>query len=403
LIKVIFIFLSLTLYASNIETKIIKTKSHITLTKNKISNMNATLDGLVKQINKQTDILNNINNKISILNKKITLLKQTLNNNKKNLQKLQIQKEKLEKQKENLQSEVIEFISNNYTAQKQEISSVDDLINSEILLTVSKISGKKMSSIASLYSQINSKIKDITNLIDMIKNSATLLEKKKQELAKLKQQQYQKLKVLNAKKTVYKKKLQQLINEQNRMQNQLAKLNIIQKENAKKAREEAKRRAEIAYNRKIKYNSGADKIKVKDYGNVYMKTKTARYRGPKTISPVKNAKIIKKFGAYIDPIYHISLYNDSITFQTRPNEKVRAIFSGKVVFVSNQNNNKMIVIEHKNHLHSIYAKLSKISPFIKKDYRVKKNDIIAKTDGKLEFEVTYKTYPINPLQVINLK
>jgi len=365
--------------------------------------MNTTLDKLVKQINNQRDILNTLNKKISNLNTKINVLKHNLVKSNKNLQNLQNQKNKMEIQKEKLQKEVIEFISNNYTAQKAEVSSVDDLINNEILLTVSKISGNKMANIASLYSQINSKIQTITNLINDIKNSATILQKKKVELAHLKKQQYQKLKTLNSQKLAYKRKLQQLISEQNKMQNQLAKLHIIQKETARKAQEEAKRKAQIAYQKNIKYNKAADKVKVKDYGNVYMKTRTARYRGEKTISPVRNGKIIKKFGAYIDPVYHISLYNDSITFQTNPNTKVRAIFNGKVVFVSNQNNNKMIVIEHKHHLHSIYAKLSRISPFIKKGYRVRKGDIIAKTDGKLEFEVTYKTYPINPLQVINVK
>jgi septal ring factor EnvC (AmiA/AmiB activator) len=403
LIKIILIFLSLTLYASNITTKIKKTKTNIVYTKNRISNMNATLDKLVKQINKQRDVLNSLNRKISNLNSKIDVLKQNLVKSSKNLQSLQNQKNKMQMQKEKLQKEVIEFISNNYTAQKAEVSSVDDLINNEILLTVTKISGKKMANIASLYSQINSKIQTITNLINNIKNSATVLKKKKAELAHLKKRQYQKLKALNSQKLAYKRKLQKLINEQNKMQSQLAKLHIIQKEAARKAQEEAKRKAQIAYQKNLKYNKAANKVKVKDYGNVYMKTRTARYRGKKTISPVRNGKIIKKFGAYIDPIYHISLYNDSITLKTKPNAKVRAIFSGKVVFVSNQNNNKMIVIQHKNHLHSIYAKLSRISPFIKKDYKVKKGEIIAKTDGKLEFEVTYKTYPINPIKVINLR
>jgi murein DD-endopeptidase MepM/ murein hydrolase activator NlpD len=134
-----------------------------------------------------------------------------------------------------------------------------------------------------------------------------------------------------------------------------------------------------------------------------MKTKTRKYYGEKTISPVKNAIIIKKFGSYIDPIYHISIYNDSITLKTKPYAKVRAIFNGIVIFVSKQHNNKMIVIKHKNNLYSIYAKLDRISPFIKKGYRVRKGDVIAKTNGEFEFEITYKTYPINPLQVINLK
>jgi hypothetical protein len=40
-----------------------------------------------------------------------------------------------------------------------------------------------MANIASLYSQINSKIQTITNLINNIKNSATVLKKKKAEMS----------------------------------------------------------------------------------------------------------------------------------------------------------------------------------------------------------------------------
>jgi murein DD-endopeptidase MepM/ murein hydrolase activator NlpD len=195
-------------------------------------------------------------------------------------------------------------------------------------------------------------------------------------------------------KIKYKKELNKIIANQNKLQNQLAKLKIIQTKALQKQRELANRKLNTKKLTKI------DNVKVKNYGNIYMKTRTIRYRGNKTIPPVRGV-ITKKFGAYTDPVYHIALYNDSITIKTKPNTKVRAIFSGTVVFVGNTSDGKMIVIKHRNHLHSIYAKLAKISPFIKKGYRVKKGEIIAKVNNELEFEITYKTLPINPLKVVN--
>jgi len=402
--NLILIFFSFTfLFATNnIDLKIKKTKKTIFYTKTQISNMNADLDKLVKNINKQKEILNKIDKKISEVNSKIKLLESNFYKNVKNITLLEKQKEKLEKQKQILQKEVINFISNNYSIESEDETSLNDLINHYILINFSKISSKKMAKIANLYSQINSQINEISKKIILIRNQKKLLEKKKREIALLQKEHYKKLVALNNQKILYKKKLKKLLNEQKLIQNQLAKLNIIKKKQMLENMERAKREAKIRYNR-TKNLSKADKIKVKNYGNLYMKSKIARYRGKKTIAPVRNGKIIKQFGAYIDPIYHIALYNDSITLKTPPNEKVRAIFSGKVVFVSNNRNNKMIVIEHKNHLHSIYAKLSRVSPFVKKGYRVKKGEIIAKSSGELEFEVTYKTYPINPSNVIDLK
>ena len=145
-----------------------------------------------------------------------------------------------------------------------------------------------------------------------------------------------------------------------------------------------------------------EEIKVKKVGSAYFKPKTATYKGRKTIPPVYG-KVIKKFGSYIDPIYKIKIYNDSITIKAKPNSVVRSIMSGKVVYIGENGDKKVIFIKHPGNLFSIYANLEKISPLLKKGSYVKRGQIIARVKDALEFEVTYKDRPINPLKVIKLR
>ena len=413
--KFMIVFLALFLYAANIDKKITTTKTTLNQTRTKISNMNSQLDSIVKKINREEIYLSNINKQISILNQKIKELQKSLNKNNEYLTKLTNKRKLLIAKKDELEQKVIDFIANNYYIQNSNTTSQKDLVNEEILKVIAKESAKKMDKISTLYEDIDTQIQKITTAINKIKNTKAILQKRKQELAELKRKKQQNIKQLQAIKLKYKQELQKIISNQNKLQNQLSKLNIIKTEELKKQRElakqrlkelkklkEAKRQAEQQarqQEKQAKKVSKIDKLKVKNYGNIYMKSKTIKYRGAKTIPPVKGI-ITKKFGAYTDPVYRIALYNDSITIKTKPNAKVRAIFSGKVVFVGDTNEGKMIVIKHNNRLHSIYAKLSRISPFIKKGYRVKKGEVIAKVDNELEFEVTYKTLPINPLQVI---
>jgi len=390
--KFILIFLTIFLYGANIDKTIKKTKKHLTSTKTKISNMNNRLDRIVKKIKKEENYLLSLKKQINNLNTKINNLQKSLKAKNKTLNLLENQQQNLLIKKSMLEKKVIDFVSNNYYLQNTNIVNEQDLINEEILKVVAKESAKKMNNISNLYTQINTKIKQISQMIYDIKHSKDVLQNKKNELAKLQIQRKKYISQLQSIKSKYKKELNKIIASQNRLQNQLAKLNIIKTKELHKQRE-------LANKRLTKNSLKVDKVRVKNYGNIYMHSKTARYRGVKTIPPLRGI-ITKKFGAYKDPVYRIALYNDSITIKTKPNTKVRAIFSGRVVFVGNTSDGKIIVLKHKNNLHSIYAKLSKVSPFIKKGYRVKKGEVIAKVDKELEFEVTYKTLPINPLEVI---
>ena len=77
--------------------------------------------------------------------------------------------------------------------------------------------------------------------------------------------------------------------------------------------------------------------------------------------------------------------------------------SGKVVYIGENGNKKVIFIKHSGNLFSIYANLEKISPLLKKGSFVKKGQIIARVKDALEFETTYKDKPINPLKIIKLR
>jgi septal ring factor EnvC (AmiA/AmiB activator) len=376
------------MYGNSVDKKIETTKSTLQNTKNRILIMNKKLDKIAQQIYKQTIYLNNINTQIALLNQKILDLENILKNTKESVTSLEYKKMKLLKKRKIFQKELIDFISKNYYIKNRNITSFRDVINEEILKVVAKQSSKKLDKIYKSYTNIDTEIANINNKIKEIKEAKSILLNRKEQMAQLKKQKSQNLLQLNKIKLSYKTELQKVIASQNRLQEQLAKLNII-KEKLKQEKLNKKREQKI------------EKIKIKNYANIYMRPKTARYRGKKTIPPL-NGVIVKHFGAYTDPIYNISLYNDSITIKPpKTPAKVRAIMNGKVVFVGESNEGKIIVIQHKNKLHSIYAKLDRISPFVKKGYRVKKSEVIAKVDKELEFEVTYKTLPINPKEVVN--
>ena len=66
---------------------------------------------------------------------------------------------------------------------------------------------------------------------------------------------------------------------------------------------------------------------------VQKKKEIATYRGIKTISPLENATLDKAFGEYVDPVYNINIFNESVTLKVQKElNKVLSVFDGKVVF-----------------------------------------------------------------------
>jgi len=358
---IIFIFSITILFAYNVNV----TKNEILKTKYYISKMNKKLDSLAKEIQYKQHLLKRLNYKIYKLNLEIKKLQNTLSNSNKTLSELMDLKKGYEEKAQNIQNQITNFISENYFINTIKIENINDLINKEISKAILKKYSNKINSLIKQNRQILAKINIINKKINTILQKKEQLKTKRKKLFNLLKEQKKELQALKKQKLKYKQKLQALINKQKNLQNKLVKLNIINQN---------------AFKPKISY-----------------------YKGEKTLSPIRGI-IIKKFGSYIDPIYHIRINNPSITIKPyEKNSVVRSILDGRVVYIGPYNDKKVIIIKHKNNLFSIYANLDKVSPLLRQGSFVKRGQIIARVKNTLEFEITYKEKPINPLKVVSIK
>jgi murein DD-endopeptidase MepM/ murein hydrolase activator NlpD len=82
------------------------------------------------------------------------------------------------------------------------------------------------------------------------------------------------------------------------------------------------------------------------------------------------------------------------------NAKVKTVFNGKVIYADKTAVlNNIVIVEHINGLHTIYANLSQIAPDIKKGKKVKQGYTIGRVEDELVFEVTQKSLHINPIRL----
>lgn len=133
----------------------------------------------------------------------------------------------------------------------------------------------------------------------------------------------------------------------------------------------------------------------------YHNINTTKYKGAKTIAPLDDFTIEKRFGPYYDPVYKMKVFNESITLVPKGDDKVKSVLDGKVVFAKDTPILKrVVIIEHKNNIHTIYAQLDKIAPTIKPGSTVKKGYTIGRVENVLKFEVTLKDKHIDPLELI---
>lgn len=273
--------------------------------------------------------------------------------------------------------------------------------------------------------------------------------KKRKSYAQQKLKKEKLRKKLSGDEEKYNMKLEKIVDKQNSLRSTLAKLNILRTKEVEEARKRAaaekeamrlekKRQREIRKakalartkarkakealrNAKTKEEKkkarlaakAAEKEKKKVYkksakvrqvNSSYKKSKTYAYKGGKTISPLPGSKLVKKFGTYVDPVYKIKIFNESITLKSSsPNAKVKNILNGKVVFAGKSSMlGKVVVVSHSRKIHTVYAGLSKIAPTIHVGAKIKKGYVVGKVNEKLIFQATKNSKHINPLKLIKI-
>ncbi|MDD2448464.1 MAG: peptidoglycan DD-metalloendopeptidase family protein [Sulfurimonas sp.] len=399
LFLVIILASSMVFAKTSVDSDIKKTSSKLSTFSKSYSNLNEKMDDTAKAILKQKK-------EIEVQEKHITNLKEELSNKEatyesstKQLEELRGVQTNLKSTQEKLEEELVftiaQSVSLSVILEEEMDASEKSLIEFEVLTVMLEESKQKIK-------KLNAEFYDNSKNIDTLNEHANSLEveiasidAKRKDLIATNKKNIKDLKELEIAKNSYKKELKDILKKQDQLKETLAKLNIIKIDEINRAKEEEQRRK--AFNSKSMV-SDDNLPNVKKHGSSYQAVKTKKYVGSKTIAPFNPYTITKKYGTYTDPIYGIKVFNESISLKPKVNnEKVKTVFNGRIIYADKTAVLKnIVIIEHDNELHTIYANLSQISPNIKKGMKIKKGYTIGRVDDELIFEVTQKSYHIDP-------
>ena len=449
MVKRIILFVSLLLLslpllsATTTDKKIKKSETNLNKSVKEQKEMSGQLDKIAKNIKNANRDNKAVNKKLEVLSQKYSQNKETYQASKKSLaeydQNLKAINQKIKEENKKFvevlanQSSVIHAMNQSHDPTRESI------VMQEAYRLLKKQNTKELAELKQQIDRNKVQKRKITKKRTSVKKKIDKMAKQRKEYEVQKNTKKKLLKSLAADEGKYRQKLQKEMDKQNALRSALAELNILQKKEVEEERriaaeqkaamlaEEKRKQAErkereqaraearkkgkkVVYTTK-KTTKKATKVKetpadrnVRKVGSSYKKDKIYAYRGGKTISPIRGAKLVKKFGTYVDPIYKIKIFNESVTLRApSSNAKVRNVLNGKVVFAGSSSMlGKVVVVSHSSKMHTIYAGLSKIAPTVRKGSKIKKGYVIGKVSRKLIFEATKNSKHINPMRLISL-
>jgi len=340
-----------------------------------------------------------------------------------------------------------------FAMQKFHKPTENSIISYEVYKSYKKYNAKELEVLKSEINTLQQSKKNKKYKRDKTKKSIASIEKKRKRYIQEKKEKEKLVAKLNDDEEKYQKKLQNLVDKQSSLRSTLAKLNILRSKEVEEARKraaakreamrlekerlrkirkakalarakakkanEALRKAKTDKARKeaklaaknaakevkiVQKESKKQSEKIRKINSSYKKSSIYAYRGKKTISPLTRARLIKKFGTYIDPIYKIKIFNESVTLKAATaNAKVLNVLNGKVVFAGKSSMlGKVVVVAHSGKMHTVYAGLSKIAPTIHVGSKIKKGYVVGKVRRKLMFQATKNSKHINPMRLIRI-
>jgi len=403
-----YIFLTLFLLSSmlfgavSIDKKIDKTSSKLHSYKRNYVNINKKLMQTADAILKQKRMLKQQIKELQELKAELATKEQSYNDDTKQLELLGKSQTTLKEKQNKIEEKLVFFIARSVSLsvvlEEKYSQNEESLIEVEVLKKMLKSSQDEVKKLNSLFYENEKEVNLLQIHSDTLQSNIAEIDKKRKKAIQIAKENKQALLKLRKEKASYTKQLKRVISRQNSLKDTLEKLNIIKQDNIRKERERKEREAAFA---KQKINLNENLPKVKQHGSSYQSVKTIRYRGPKTMAPLRRYTITKKYGPYTDPIYGIKIFNESISLRPKsPNAKVRNVMNGKVVYADKTAVlDNMVIVEHKNGLHTIYANLSQIAPDIKKGRKIRRGSVIGRIRDELIFEVTKKNYHINPIRL----
>jgi murein DD-endopeptidase MepM/ murein hydrolase activator NlpD len=343
-----------------------KTKRELKKTQKQLSYYNRELGRLERVIEQKIKNINWLNNRLKYLDRQIRRLTLQLKDSNEQLNRLERERGNLQLTIKKIESELIQFLSKfYYITNQKEVESLPDLINTEIYDQISKMYARKVGILIQERKMLEGDIEKINRKIAEIVQKRELLKLRQQKYRRLQKKREKELAELKQKQQEYWEKISQLKKQEAQLQQLLAQLKIVK--------------------------SGANQSSYTPH----------KFRGLRFVPPVHGV-VVQRFGSYIDPIYKIRIYNNSIKIKTAPYAKVRAVERGIVVYAGEHDGKKMIFIKHPDGVFSIYSNLYALAPGIQKGSRVRRGQIIARVKDSLQFAMSYREKYINPLKLIRI-
>lgn len=377
--------------------------------------LNKKLDELAKSILSGEENVKTTAEQISTLSVQVKELESSAKAADASLNTLIAQNKDLVAEQKRIEASLLAIISKRFAydliVPKNYIESEESIISAEILNSLTKDSQNEVNKIAKDYSKTINSIKSQTDKIGAIKLDLAEFRSKQDKLIALQTKQKKDLAQLKSDKDSYEKELSAIQADQEELRKTLEKLAIIAKnEEEEKARAQQKAKLEEAKKAKNNEKLASQSQKtakndVRQVGSSYQMSQVKRYTGAKTIAPLEKFTLKQAFGDYTDPIYKIKIFNESVVLRSALSDAVvKNVLDGKVVFAKETSLlQKVVIVENKDGIHTIYAHLSKIAPTIKVGSRLKKGYVIGRVERDLTFEVTQKNYHINPMELIASK
>lgn len=377
--------------------------------------LNKKLDELAKSILSGEENVKTTAEQISVLSVQVKELESSAKAADASLNTLIAQNKDLVAEQKRIEASLLAIISKRFAydliVPKNYIESEESIISAEILNSLTKDSQNEVNKIAKDYSKTINSIKSQTDKIGAIKLDLAEFRSKQDKLIALQTKQKKDLAQLKSDKDSYEKELSAIQADQEELRKTLEKLAIIAKnEEEEKARAQQKAKLEEAKKAKNNEKLASQSQKtakndVRQVGSSYQMSQVKRYTGAKTIAPLEKFTLKQAFGDYTDPIYKIKIFNESVVLRSALSDAVvKNVLDGKVVFAKETSLlQKVVIVENKDGIHTIYAHLSKIAPTIKVGSRLKKGYVIGRVERDLTFEVTQKNYHINPMELIASK
>lgn len=411
MIKAIFIvFLSnLLLFASNIDKKIQQNQKILASNKKEKEDKALKIKELADKIEEQNKNISKLEEDIENINKDIEQHQKLLESSQEKLQNLQAKSNVLLKEKNTSEEEIINTIIEEFSIsialKLASINSLQELIDNEIFDLLSSHSKQKIISLNDTYNKVSQNTKENQQEINKLNSYIKERLKTKDNYTLLKEKHAKSLVNLEKEHKLYQKELQKVVEQQESINKILSDLKILKQKELKK-REESSAEKEIHTTniRNQKYAKDLN-LDVKKIGSSTDGIQIVKYKGPKTIAPLKSFKVIKNFGTYYDPVYKIKLFNESIVLKSNENNsKVLSVLNGKVVYAKKNAGmlDNVVIIQHEGGIHTIYSHLDDIAPTLVVGKWVKKGSVVGRVSSSLTFQVTKDSAHIDPKDLFSI-